>query len=290
MSLPPPDLPPSVPNPSSTKPPTEICAPVKQTERPPADEAPDLDTYSQMLRDAITYPWRRGGPYILIPGAFLALALSVSAWAPVIGLISVALGSCYFAAFYFSIVENTFSGRHRVPDWPEFADLYDDLIRPGLQMAAIFIVCKLLAAGVGAILFETGIIQLEEETRAGGLMVTLLWLVIHPASASAVLGQMSGVIFALYFPMAVIGVVANGHVGGALPHRVIPAILRCLPGYLLGVAWLFGIGFTVGLLQDQIETLGWLGILPGYLLAICLLIMQARFTGTLGLRYAQKIA
>jgi hypothetical protein len=38
------------------------------------DLDPALETYPQLLLDAVTYPWRRGGAYILIPGAFLALA------------------------------------------------------------------------------------------------------------------------------------------------------------------------------------------------------------------------
>jgi hypothetical protein len=40
---------------------------------------PALETYPQLLLDALSYPWRRGGAFILVPGAFLALAFSISA-------------------------------------------------------------------------------------------------------------------------------------------------------------------------------------------------------------------
>ncbi|MBL9132587.1 MAG: hypothetical protein JNG86_15385 [Verrucomicrobiaceae bacterium] len=273
MSLPPPDLPAPADAKASTPAPALIptsATALRKQQAEPLDEPPDLDTYPQLLRDALTYPWRRGGPYILVPGAFLALAFTISAFAPFVGLVSAGIGGCYFAAFYFQIVESTYAGRHRVPDWPEFSDLYDDLVRPGLQMAAIFVVCGLLAylalLGVEKIMPLRG--EQDVEQTAGWL-----WEIV----------------FSFYFPMAVIGVVLNGHVGGALPHRVLPAIVRCMPGYLLGVASLTIISMGVGLLQDQVKTLSWIGILPGWLLTICLLVMQARLTGTLGLRYAQKV-
>jgi uncharacterized membrane protein YraQ (UPF0718 family) len=276
MSLPPPDLPPpdaAAHTPVAAAPPPAPAPPPKRVApRPPAedDSGPELDRFTDLLRDAVVYPWRRGGAYILVPGAVLALGFSIAAWAPLIGLISSIIGACYFSAFYFQIVESTCAGRHTVPDWPEFSDLYDDLIRPGLQMAAIFLFCGLIWSG-------------------------LWWLVtqVHEFSdmedASRVARWLWQAVFWPYFPMAVLGVVLQGTVGGALPQHVIPAIIRCLPGYLAGMAALAGIHLGMNLLHAQVRALPWAGLLLGWLLSICLLVMQARLTGTMGVRHARRI-
>jgi hypothetical protein len=229
-----------------------------------------LDTYPQLLLDAVTYPWRRGGAYILIPGAFLALAFSISAWAPLFGLASTGIGACYFAAFYLQIVETTIAGQHRVPDWPSFGDLYDDLIRPGLQMAVAFLMSTLVFAA------------------AAWAVTSVVTFANEEAGWNALRG-LSEVVYGFYVPMAVLGLVLHGHVGGALPHRVIPAIIRCMPGYLTGIASLTAISLLVTSLQKIADLIPYAGALCGWLLTICLMVMQGRLTGTLGLRFGRRI-
>lgn len=276
MPLPPPDLPvSSVPTSAPPRVPAKYASntdnsPPKPTKVIREEVEPVLDTYPQLLLDALTYPWKRGGAYILVPGAFLALAFSISGWAPVVGLASTGIGACYFAAFYLQIVETTIAGQHRVPDWPSFGDFYDDLIRPGLQMAVVFIMSTLVfvaAAWTVSSLIPFG----DEETQ---------WKVLR---------GLSEVVFGFYLPMAVLGLVLHGHAGGALPHRVIPAIVRCMPGYLIGIASLTAISLLVNLLQELTRLIPYAGVLLGWLLTICLMVMQGRLTGTLGLRFARRI-
>lgn len=229
-----------------------------------------LDTYPQLLQDALIYPWRRGGAYILVPGAFLALAFSIGAWAPFVGLASTSIGACYFAAFYLQIVETTVSGQHRVPDWPSFGDFYDDLIRPGLQMAVVFVMSTLMFSA--AAWTVSSLVPFEDD-EAG-------WRLLR---------GLADVIYSFYVPMAVLGLVLHGHAGGALPHRVIPAIIRCMPGYLIGIASLTAISLLVNSLQEITRLIPYAGVLLGWLLTICLMVMQGRLTGTLGLRFARRI-
>lgn len=276
MPLPPPDLPvSSVPAYAPARAAAESDTNLEKHPPKPAkvireDLDPVLDTYPQLLLDAVTYPWRRGGAYILIPGAFLALAFSISAWAPLFGLASTGIGACYFAAFYLQIVETTIAGQHRVPDWPSFGDLYDDLIRPGLQMAVAFLMSTLVFA-------------------AAAWAVTSVVTFANDEAGWKVLRGLSELVYGFYVPMAVLGLVLHGHAGGALPHRVIPAIIRCMPGYLIGIASLTAISLLVTSLQKIADLIPYAGALLGWLLTICLMVMQGRLTGTLGLRFARRI-
>jgi hypothetical protein len=272
MPLPPPDLPASKVPPPVPIPVREVTA--KSPPQPAAplrvDTEPILETYPQLLLDALSYPWRRGGAYILVPGAVLALAFSIGAWAPVVGLASTGIGACYFAAFYLQIVESTIAGQHRVPDWPSFGDFYDDLIRPGLQMALVFVMSSLVYAAIAWGITST--ISFTEDEA--------MW---------SVLQGVAEVVFGFYVPMAVLGLVLHGHAGGAMPHRVIPAIVRCMPGYLIGVGSLTLISLLMNELHDVVRTIPYAGLPLGWLMTVCLMVMQGRLTGTLGLRFARRI-
>jgi hypothetical protein len=85
----------------------------------------------------------------------------------------------------------------------------------------------------------------------------------------------------LYFPMAMLGMVMHGHLGGAMPHRVLPAIFRSLPGYLLAVA-LFVVLLLIGVLKDSMAS----GVpLAGFVItaapSLYLLMAEGRLIGLL---------
>lgn len=296
MHLPPPDLPP--PNPAAAPEPTKPVEAPKAARAPkPAEEAPRLPEPHELGRDAVNYPWRRGGAYVLVPGVFLALAFAVASWAPMLGLASTLIGVSYFSAFYFQIVETTIAGRHTLPDWPEFSDFYDDLVRPGLQMAGLFILCRLLVYLVAAVVIGTGLTS--GEGTGWNIFFTplfLMWVLIAPNLGLQALGLEAGwlhyldvAVFWLYFPMAVLGVVFHGSLGGALPQRVFPAIARCWRVYLPGVAAMWAIKDVVGHLRTLVAEIPYLGLPLGWLLALCLLVMQGRLTGCFGAHYAGRI-
>lgn len=279
MELPPPDLPPPVlPSPSGTQP-RKLAEQASLDEpsggRPPKvtllERDPSLNSYRDLVLDAVSYPWRRGGAYILVPGTFLALAFAFGVWAPVIGLVSMGIGACFFSAFYLQIVESTIAGRHSLPDWPSFADFYDDMLKPGFQMAVVFVMSTLIYVAAAWGLSSVSISFTTEETQMA------IWREVGQA------------VYSLYIPMAVMGLVLHGSAAGALPHRVIPAIMRCMPGYLGGVCIMALISLTTDWLRESARMIPYAGLPLAWLLTICLMVMQGRLTGTLGLRFARRI-
>jgi hypothetical protein len=250
-----------------------------------------------MLRDAITYPWRRGGAFILVPGTFVLLALAVASWAPLLGLASTLIGLGYFSAFYFQIIETTISGRHTLPDWPEFSDFYDDVVRPALQMIGIYILYRIIVYFFAWLLMNTGLLKVETLAwdRLSGSWFPFLF-VIRPGRALQMiftetgwLHHLDALVFWLYLPMAVLGVIFHGSLSGAMPWRVLPAISRCWRVYVPGAACMWAVHDVVSELQDFAVKVPYLGYLLVGMLMLCLLVMQARLTGCFGAHYAHRI-
>lgn len=265
--------PPDVPVIESTPPPIIMPTP-ELTNTAPAS-IPDLveetDPESEnnawiiaILKDAWTYPLRKDGWAILIPGGLLALLLTIGTAAPVIGLVAAIFGIGYFSAYYFDIVGTTISGDETPPEWPVITNFMEDVFRPAIQMIGV-----MLIAYVPGLLYSA----INGAHVTEGFIASLLFF-----------------ISAAYFPMACIGLVMTGSIATALPHRVIPAIKRCLPEYVVPVTFLIMIKVVTVLIQ------GIAIILPAFISMILLslvgqyfLMMQARITGLTCRKFRDRI-
>lgn len=215
---------------------------------------PDEPHQPNMLVDVLLYPLRRGGLLMLAIGAGTAILLSVGSMAPVIGVLAAFFSAGFFATFYLDIIGNTVNGSDDLPDWPDLTHFYQDLGRPFVQTMGVTLI------------------------SIAPYLLTHLIAVTHPARQ---LCQVVGLaFFVFYFPMGTLGLVMHGHLGGALPHRVLPAIFRAFPGYLL-VVFIFG-GLTV--LSTLIDALAAIPLLGGAAAAVpslYLLMAQGRLIGLL---------
>ena len=282
MKLPPPDLPPpSLPTPSANPSPTPPLSAAPAVEQPLNPYAPpvsalkvedstepDLEfasgAWSRVVREALAYPMRPQNLMGLVVAAVVVSLVSITKFAPLVGIPVFLGGLSYIAAYYFQIVELTINGRSDMPDWPDWSSYWDDFVIPGFQMLVISILSYL------------------------PLFVSLMCLDKEQAGLVA-FSEIFGMLFAAaYFPMATLGVVCSGSVAGAMPHRVIPAILRCLPGYLLCVGLFVMVeivrslsGFGSGLSLPWMLVIGFVGIYGMF--------VQARLTGMIYLRSSEKL-
>lgn len=239
LNLPPPDLPPPSPSENGVRPspaptaPRALAhpgalanpyqapgAPLPKTAKPaPEVTAEEIsDSMAGLVMDAFSYPVRRGGFTMIGMGAIIILIASVSYYAGVIGLIACALCWSYIAAYFFEIINHTLSNRSTVPHWPELSNLVDDVWTPGLQLLTV----ALVSAIPKCVTFVVFVWLSSSEEPKQGLFQSLMWLADAAGWA--------------YFPMAALSIVWHGTIGSALPHRVLPAIVSCMPGYLWCVA------------------------------------------------------
>lgn len=175
-----------------------------------------------MLADALLYPFRGAGLLIMILGTVLAIVLQIVSLAPFVGIIALLIFYGYFTAYYYQILQQSASGSDLEPDWPDVSDYWDDAIRPVIQVLGVLLVSNSL--------WFLAVWQLGEESP-------VTWL-----------AEMLGM---FYFPMAILGVVTLGHIGGANPLLVIPSIFKTLPRYAVVAA----IAIALPLLLDAITQL-----------------------------------
>jgi hypothetical protein len=195
-------------------------------------------------------------------GAVFAVVLDLFQFAPVVGLAVSLFAMGYFGSYYLSIVGTTMTDGDTLPDWPSFTDFSDDILHPFLRLAG------LLLLSFGPVL--ACVFLVEESARH-------YW----PLMAGALLWG------CVYFPMAVVASSAFGSVVAALPHIVLPAIVRSLPAYagaVVALVLVFILSAAGQELATRIPYAGWLIAAAVWLYS---LMFQARLIGLI-YRFNQK--
>lgn len=209
----------------------------------------------ELLKDSLVYPFRGTGWMMILMGAGLVLVFQVAAVAPVLGGIAGLLGWAYLMAFYFDVIATTVSGSDETPEWPVVSELRSDVLLPAAQIFCAWLLSLGPAFALNFLVSETW------EHR-----VLLFW------------GLLGLGVF--YFPMSLLNMVVCGELGAMLPHRVMPAIWRCLRFYLpvvVLVVVISGIAFGVDALAGKAPLLlGWALAAPA---GLYLTLVQARMLG-----------
>ena len=262
MDLPPPSI--DVLPSTAPAPPLVVGQPEPPSpkQKPPEENGPDSSSWLALIGDAVAYPVRKGGMFILMPGMVLGVLLVMGTFAPVLGY-GAMLAMGYFSAFYINVVMSTINGANRVPDWPDVSSIMDDLVYPALQMTAASVV-----AGLPLIIY-----QLAGNELAG--------------SGLAYLGCLA--FAACYLPMAVLSTCFHGDYRTVLPDYVLPAIMRSLPGYLLPAGLLFLLSVMDGLISWVADGIPLIGSLGAMIAGPYLSIVHGRMVGLIYRRYQERI-
>lgn len=216
-----------------------------------------------MFLDALSYPFRRGGWVVLLLGAIFAGLLDLFSHAPLVGFVVGIFSAGYFGAYFLSIVGTTMNGRDETPPWPGFDSFFDDILSPYFRLIVLFLV----SFGPAFVLMA----YFDDAEEIIPLLIVLAALIFG--------------IF--YFPLAVLATSAYGGLTALSPHIVLPAMFRCMPGYLLYMVEItvpFVLVVIAGDLLTKIPFAGWI---LTTVLGLYNLMFQARL---IGLIYRQKHA
>lgn len=207
-----------------------------------------------MFKDAASYPVTNGAWIMILLGAIFSSILDLFQFAPIVGIGVSVFASGYFGSFYLSIVTTTMNGTDAVPDWPSFYDFLDDIIYPLINIISLVVISAL--PGIAIYFF---------------ISHDSLWFL--PFFITAV------VFFVFYFPMAVLGNCAFGGLHGALPNIVFPAIVHCMPSYLVSVGALAISVTTLWISEYFARNLPYFGWFIGSAIGLYGLMFQARVIG-----------
>jgi hypothetical protein len=216
--------------------------------------------FGAILLDSIRYPFCRSGWITIVVGAaFFTIARLFT------GFIGGLFISGYLLAFYMDIIGTSALGEDKCPDWPGFSSFIDDILNPYFRgMSALFI--SILPALV------LGVMGAANSSKP-----------LLAAAGAAVVWS------AFYYPLAIIGTVIFGNIGGTLPHRVIPAMVRTFPSSLLpGITNVFIIGILI--VNTAVSThIPFFGKFYDYSTYLFFMTMQGRFLGLFYRRERDKL-
>ena len=216
------------------------------------------------LPATFNYPFRGRGRILLLAGAMTFWGLILLADLSFVALIPVLFGGCYLSAYMVRAISASAAGEYMPPDWPEFTNWWDDMLRPMLLVLATVLV------GFGPALIW-GIISLA---RWGSLGAGFYLLLIPGA---------------VYLPMGLLAVAMYDTVDALNPVTVAAAIVRTSPHYLIAcgmMAGVLGLGFAGALVLTAIP---WVGSLLAIAMMLYLLLVVANLMGLIYTSFEKEL-
>lgn len=179
-----------------------------------------------LLTDIFGYAWRGTGKYVLITCVVLSVIADLAGLAPLFGPIASLFLAGYFCAIYYQLIQSTATGGKEAPEFPDMANLFEDVIWPLLQISAVGIVSFGPAIGYG------------------------IWA---GEDANPLIGRGLVALGVIYFPMAILAVVVLGYTGALSPHVVVPAVFRAGWLYWVGVLMLVALYMAGSMIEDALK-------------------------------------
>ena len=178
------------------------------------------------LKGIATYAFRGTGKFVLITIIVLSIVMELAQFANLLGLLAILFISAYFAAIYFQLVQSSAVGDADAPDFPDTANLIEDLFVPMLHMLMVALV------SFGPLVFYTALTPADD--LHGGIVIGLLALGI------------------IYYPMGMLAVVVLGSILALNPLIVIPSIFRSGWLYWLGIGMLCVLYIAGSVIESQL--------------------------------------
>lgn len=213
------------------------------------------------IADALTYPIRGSGKYMLFWGAVLTIIGHFASLAPLFGFFSWIFISAYFCATYFSIVETTAVGQASAPQFPDVSNILEDLLFPLCKVISLIVLC----------------------------LAPYLVLVFLQNGKDAPLSDFFFYLGIFYFPMATLAVIVLGHLTAFMPQIVFPAIFRAGWSYLIAVVFLLAIYYLKLLLAAVFEGFPFFGALIMGLVGMFVMMAGARMLGLIYREHEEEL-
>ena len=218
--------------------------------------------------DALVFPVRGDGAFVLIPGFVLAVILLLgSGFGFVVSVAIIGVG--YFAGYFEHIVEQTTSGHDDAIDWQDCSDLVQQLLWPSLRFIMFCVLVSLLSAATLwaaeqiSCFCEAGLLFPSPVTTFGRLLA----------------GRISLTLWSCLALFVYLGVIVRGSILFILPHHWWPAFRTTCRQFFVVAAFITGMFWAWFFISNTILSVFVIGPLLSVLLGFYLLISTARLLG-----------
>jgi predicted Zn finger-like uncharacterized protein len=230
---------------------------------PGHEEDTDSRPFLQRLPEVFIFPFKGTGKLLIIIGTvvfwILELIASFFIIVPIYGWILAIFVFLFIGGFLSSymmkVITYSADGEKEPPDWPDVSAFLEDIVCPFFRVLWTILIC-----------FSPSLLYLVIFLRHITFIDPVLWLLF--------------VCGLLYLPMSLIAVSMSGSILSAMnPAFIIPSILKVPLDYLVACVVLITIvGFRMA--ADKFLTfIPFIGSFIGGLLALYLLIVEARILG-----------
>lgn len=219
---------------------------------------PKPPSFYLTVGSAFLYPLKGLGPFLLLGGTVLLTIASFLSFWGIFGLLVMVFVYGYLASYLMNIIADSGEGDDNPPGWPEFSDLWGDILHPFwlFFVPSVFCSIPLIALYAGSI--SDGV-----EFEAWRILV--------------------GVGIILFFlPMMLLSVSMHDSLEGLNPLILLPAYIKVFPAYLVALGILFLAVWVEGWLGDAIMEINvWVGLVLKNTLSLYFLMVDARVLGLL---------
>ncbi|MBN1522822.1 MAG: hypothetical protein JW928_09860 [Candidatus Aureabacteria bacterium] len=163
-------------------------------------------SFFEMLPSAFSYPFKGSGKLLLVIGVIFFGVLDFLGQMP-LGWIFGVVGSGYFTAYMFKIINTSAIGKDELPDWPDVTDFQEDILGPIWQVFLTFV------ASFWPVV----------------VILIIAWKFFRPI---ALMTPMFLVLGALYLPMALIETALDTNLYWN-PAQTVKSICRTIGPYLV---------------------------------------------------------
>ncbi len=231
----------------------------------PAHQRKTRPGFFVSLPGAFIYPFKGSGLLLMLTGMVFYILLAI-AMKIALALCAAVFAGGYLVSYMFRIINTSGEGESELPDWPGFADWWEDIIVPFFQVASINVLCFLPAIAYALV----------------GPMYDLFDPLI-------LIGL--GALGLFYQPMALMSVAMHSSLAGFSPKIVFRAIFKTFFAYLVTCIVMCGIFVVsgVGGLLTALIPIPFVGTIIQGTLSFYLLAVEMRILGLLYYTYEDRL-
>lgn len=228
-----------------------------------------------LLTNALGYPLQRHGWVLLLSGSLLFFVIDIATAGFSMGspataafaLVFAMLAAGYLFAFLQRIITTTTLGEDKMPGWPDFTEVWQDMIQPFRLLWGLFAAC-----------FGPAIVCWYFVHNGSDLAEKLFWPLIIAGF--------------LYLPMALLGVAMSDSLSSLNPIFVVASICKVPAQYIIAcllLALIVGLKWAIEVALAKIIPLIFIRYLISSVLLLYFFIVEMRVLGLMYLWNRRKL-